>query len=116
MKPIAIAAAYVRFVRAFVASLLVSAAETVAGKSLLTDRSITSDPDQIVARVAEFAPAGATRITLDRDVPLPRAIKLIGDDVDEVLFVTSVTGARVAHLKRPTGFDYPVGTAAKVIQ
>lgn len=70
-------------------------------------------PEVELAEAAE--PGSRDLIFKSEGLPHMRAIKMLGPDADEVLFVDEVSGPRLV-LRRPTGQRYGVGSKGKVLQ
>lgn len=107
--------------RILVARAIVTVAEVsaalVAGVPLrpaAQPRRPEEKPDFFTA-AAHDVPEGAQSIELEAAPPQARAVRMSGDDVDDILFVVAQQG-RTVFLRRPTSQAYPAGAKAKVIQ
>lgn len=105
--------------RMLMADLFVSAAERIAGQPIgdkKRPRAVHPSKTEIVATIVEDVAAETLVLHFDRDIPQCRAVKLMGPDCDEVLFVDEAPKGPFVKIRRPTVNAYPVGAKAKVIQ
>lgn len=113
----------VRYARIQLANGLIEAARIVGNSKICGPDMAVSSPRadgsveaDIWGTLVDEAPMGTLVLRLNQNIPRCRAVKLIGVDMDEVLFVDEDPIGQLVKIRRPTAQPYPVGTKAKVIQ